>query len=292
MRGAAESIARRFGRALGWLILTLKRGDAITRRARPDWDDTYWDHWAGIGTIWLGGGLANGPLGARIRRHAAAAMADDEGHACALHMAAHPSLLPLIGAARGVPPTTAAALVFDFGQSAVKRALAFYDGGALTALHLLPSLAAPATFSVAGDLTLAQVRDLADRMVAAIADTWESVRSPGRALVPLLIASIASYATDGQPLPRQGGPYSQLHTLSANTAHWLAHQVSRRVGRPLDVALIHDGTAAARTYADARRMTHAAVIMLGTALGVGFVPTHGALRPLVHNLAVQGWRDE
>ncbi len=51
VQDAAEGIARRFGRSLGWLILTLKRGDAINRRARPDWDDTYWDHWAGIGTI-------------------------------------------------------------------------------------------------------------------------------------------------------------------------------------------------------------------------------------------------
>ncbi len=284
---AAEGIARRFGRSLGWLILTLMRGDAINRRARPDWDDTYWDHWAGIGTIWLGGGLARGPLGARIRHHAATVMAADEGHACALHLAAHPSLLPLIGAARGVPPASAAALAFDFGQSAVKRALALYEGGTLTALRPLPSLPAPATFSAGGDdLTLDGVRDLADRMVAAMADTWEGVALPDRALAPMLVASVASYTVDGQPLPRQGGPYSQMYRLSDNAARWLGRQVSQQLGRSLDVTLIHDGTTAARTYAGAEST---AVIMLGTALGVGFAPPHGSLRPVAHNLVVHGW---
>ncbi len=287
VRSAADSIARRFGRSLGLLVLTLKRGDAINRRARPDWDDTYWDHWAGIGTIWLGGGLANGSLGACIQHHAAVTITDDEEHACVLQLAAHPSLLPLIGAARGVPSGGGAALAFDFGQSAVKRALALYGGGALVALHLLPSLPAPATFSAGGDdLTFDLVRDLADRMVAVMVDTWRGVASPGRALAPLLVASIAGYSVDGQPLPRQGGPYSQLHRLSDNAAQWLAYQVSQRIGRPLDVALIHDGTAAARTYAGAG---HAAVIMMGTTLGVGFVPADGARRPVAPNLVVRGW---
>ncbi len=212
-------------------------------------------------------------------------MAADEGHACALHLAAHPSLLPLIGAARSVPPASAAALAFDFGQSAVKRALALYDGGTLTALHPLPSLPAPATFSAGGDdLTLDGVRDLADRMVAAMADAWEGVALPDRALAPVLVASVASYAADGQPLPRQGGPYSQLYRLSDNAARWLAQRVSGRTGRPLDVALVHDGTAAARAYAGT---PNAAVIMLGTALGIGFVPPDRGLRPLARGFRVR-----
>lgn len=290
VRRTADAVTRRFGRSLGALILTLKRGDAINRRARPDWDDTYWQYWAGIGAIRLGGGLANGPLGERIRHHAVALLAEDEAHACALHLAAHPSLLPLIGAARSVPSASAAALVFDFGQRSIKRALALYDGGELTALRLLPSLPAPATFSAnSDDLTIEQVRDLADRLVAVMVDTRRSVSIPASALAPLFVASIASYATDGQPLPRQGVPYAQMYRLSDNAARWLGRQVSQQLGRLLDVALIHDGTAAARTYAGAEAT---AVIMLGTALGVGFVPPHGALRPVAPNLAVGEWRGD
>jgi hypothetical protein len=50
------------------------------------------------------------------------------------------------------------------------------------------------------------------------------------------------------------------------------------------VALIHDGTAAARAYAGEMR---AAVITLGTALGVGFPPTSGGLRPIASFFAVR-----
>jgi len=287
VRRAADAIVRRFGRSLGALILTLKRGDAINRRARPDWDDTYWQYWAGIDAIWLGGGLATDPLGEGIRHHAVALLTEDEAHACALHLAAHPSLLPLIGAARSVPQAGRAALVFDVGQSAIKRALALYDGGELAALRLLPSLPAPETFCANGDdLTIEQVRDLAGRLVAVMVDTRRSVAIPDSTLAPLFVASIASYEMDGQPLPRQGVPYSQMYRLSDNAARWLGRQVSQQLGRSLDVTLIHDGTTAARTYAGAEST---AVIMLGTALGVGFAPPHGSLRPVAHNLVVHGW---
>lgn len=270
---------------MGALILTLKRGDAINREARPDWDGTYWDYWAGIDAIWLGGGVVSGELGERVRHHAVVMLAEDKAHTCALNLAAHPSFLPLIGAARSVPQADKAALVFDFGQSTIKRALALYDRGELTALRLLPPLPAPATFSTNGDLTLDQVRDLADRMAAAMGETWQGVTNPDRVVAPLLVASIASYEVDGQPLPRQGGPYSQLQRLSDNAARWLAYQVGRRVGRPLDVVLIHDGTAAARVYAGKERT---AVIMLGTALGVGFAPPATTLTPVApHLIATQ-----
>jgi len=203
----------------------------------------------------------------------------------------HPPLIPPADR-RGAHRITAsaAALVFDFGQSAIKRAFALYNGNELASLHVLPSLSAPATFSTGGDdPTLDQVRGLADQMVAVMSDTWRSVDILDRTLAAVLVASIASYTVDGQPLPRQGVSYSYLHRLSDNAARCLARQVSQRVGWSLDVALIHDGTAAARTYAGADR---AAVIMLGTALGVGFVPLREALYPIAHNLAVRPWEGD
>ena len=52
----AETIARRIGRNLGYLLLALRRGDAVNRAARDEWDDSYWAHWATIRQVWLGGG--------------------------------------------------------------------------------------------------------------------------------------------------------------------------------------------------------------------------------------------
>ena len=62
IRAAAAHVGQRFGRNLGWLLLALKRGDAINREARPDWDDSYWQYWAKATAVQLGGGLLKGRL--------------------------------------------------------------------------------------------------------------------------------------------------------------------------------------------------------------------------------------
>src|SRR5207249_4603666 len=63
MQAAAERIARTFGRRIGFLIATLKRGEAVSRALREEWDDSYWDFWSSVETICLGGGLMEAPLG-------------------------------------------------------------------------------------------------------------------------------------------------------------------------------------------------------------------------------------
>ena len=63
IRTTAEQIAREYGRYLAYLLLTLKRGDAINRNARPDWRDIHWEFWAQIEQVYVGGGLLAGHLG-------------------------------------------------------------------------------------------------------------------------------------------------------------------------------------------------------------------------------------
>jgi hypothetical protein len=283
VRGAAQALAARFGRRLGYLLATLRRGDAINRRARPDWDDTYWRHWAGICRVWIGGGLVSGHLGPHLLRQAAA-VGDGETPAYVLRLAAEPALLPLIGAARSVPVGCQTAVVCDFGQSEIKRALAVYEGTMLVALRLLPRL--PARFATPnrdGAITTGQVRQLADELVAILADTWRAAHARGPRPAPVLVTSLAAYVRDGQPLPRQGGAYATLHRLSANLGQWLSCRVSERAGHPLEVVLLHDGSAAAQVYAGEAL---AAVLLLGTALGVGFPPPRGSLRPITRHLLV------
>src|SRR5688572_23681336 len=59
VRTAAEEIASEFGRRLGYLLLTLRRGDGANQAARPEWDERHWAWWPPIRTVWLGGGLAS-----------------------------------------------------------------------------------------------------------------------------------------------------------------------------------------------------------------------------------------
>src|SRR5690348_7456731 len=71
VRAAATALAGRFGEQVGYLVLALRRGDAENRHARPDWDGSYWAHWASITTVFLGGGVVSGRLGPHVVAHAA-----------------------------------------------------------------------------------------------------------------------------------------------------------------------------------------------------------------------------
>jgi hypothetical protein len=282
---AVEAVARRFGERLGWLLAVLRRGDDAHRAARSDWDDTYWRHWAGLSTVYLGGGLVSGRLGPRLVEHAARTLAATGSTDCAIRLAPWPAHLPLIGAARVAPASSAStAVVLDFGHSFVKRASARYEDGALAALRLLPPRPARWTEIAPGtDPTADDTRRLGDFLVATVAEAWRAARNDTGGVSPTVVASLASYLRDGQPLARQGGAYAYLLGLSDNLAGWLGERVSRAVGRPLAVSLLHDGTAAASALAGEAQ---AAVITLGTSLGVGFPPASGPSRPLAPRFTV------
>jgi hypothetical protein len=268
---------------LGYLVLTLKRGDAANRRAREEWDDTYWAHWASIREIWLGGGLVSGHLGRRLRHYAQTVLAEAGTVDCALHLSSYPLALPLVGAARCFPPESQAGLVFDFGHSYIKRARAVYENGTLIALRLTSPLAVD--WTEPGADQAGQSRRWAERMVDVVADTWQATRTLGLMPAPVMVASMASYGVDSQPAAYDRGIYAQLRAISDNLGRWLSQNVSQRVGIRVEINLLHDGTAAARTYAG---MAHAAVIMLGTALGVGFPPRTDELRPISPAFQVLG----
>lgn len=284
IRSTAEAIARYFGRRLGYLLVTLKRGDHANRLARAEWNDSYWEYWANIRNVWLGGGLAGGQLGLRLPNYALQVLAESKITDCTVARSAHPSLLPLIGAARSAPSASKAAFVFDFGHSFTKRGYAFYGEDALSALRIFPAVPKAQPASLNAHSPNVQARKLADHMAATMVDTWHlrEAYELGVTPAPTLIASIACYVLDGEPAPGQGGSYGHLRLLSNNVAQWFSRQVSERLGVQVEVVFIHDGTAAARTHAGE---PNGAVIMLGTALGIGF-PPKATLRPVAPGLGI------
>jgi hypothetical protein len=284
IRDTALAIVRSVGRSLGYVLLTLRRGDAINRQARADWGASDWNHWSRMRTIWLGGGIVSGQLGPALRTHAAEILGEHGVDDLAIRLAAFPAALPLIGAARNAPAGSQAALVFDFGTSLIKRAHAGYSGGSLARLRLLAPLPGPQIAPSRGvEPSAGDVLSLADYMVSALARTWHEAAASGDTLAPELVVSLASYVRDGQPIPRQGGIYSYLHVLAPTLAAWLSDRLGERTGTSLRVSLVHDGTAAARAYAGEE---HAAVVTMGTALGVGFPPPTQTVRPLAPDWAL------
>ncbi len=125
-------------------------------------------------------------------------------------------------------------------------------------------------------------------MTAAIAQTLDEALAGGITPDADLMLSVAAYVQGGRLLG--SGLYANLNALSDDARPLLAEAVHAQTGRALRAHLIHDGTAACALYAGA---PNAAVIVVGTALGIGFPPaTDFDLRPLVpalNMLSPTGW---
>jgi hypothetical protein len=255
VRQTARAIAEDFGRRLGVVIATLKRGDEPNQRARPEWDGSYWRHWRSIRRVWLGGGLVSGALGGPICEQVLLILRQAGVHDCDVRAYARPDILPLVGAAREVMTSAGAALVADFGQTNIKAGVAMYEDGRLRRLEVLNSQP-----SVARDA------DVAESMARLLAELY-SAEATRLALGPEIGVCIASYVKDNHLYGYTRTPFWALHSDVTNLGCWLSQRISALVGRELRVRLLHDGSAAAATFAGER---HTAVVMVGTALGSGF----------------------
>jgi hypothetical protein len=283
IRAAARSIGQRLGCNLGYILLTLHRGDAVNRAARPDWMVEDWEHWAKIERLWLGGGLMSGALGELIVQSACDCLAG-YGYAGQPRVECSPyrEMMAVLGVGRYLPASTRAALCLDFGQTTIKRAGLEFEDGVMVRVRRFESLVRdvdelPTTATPGPDTG----RKVLDMMTGAIAQTLNEAIACGMTLDADLMLSVASYVRGGQLLS-SGGLYASLDALADDVRPLLADAVFAQTGRALRVHLIHDGTAACALYAG---VPNAAVIVVGTALGIGFPPaTDFDLRPLAPNL--------
>ena len=252
----AIEIARTLGDRLGWLLFVLIHNDRYTWQANPEKPPAYWTYWSGVRSVYLGGGLVRGQAGEIIAAQAQATLhrfANDPDSR--VTQAAYPQYLPLLGAARIVQAGQRAS-VLDFGGSSVKRAIAHYTNHAFSRLQIREAL--PSDFPTRAD----DARLIFERMVDILVQAYAEADSP---MIPV---SIAAYVNErGQPALAQGGIYMQLAQLTTDVPTAFSQAVSERLGTPVEVKLVHDGTAAALYYAP---IDHAAVIMMGTALGSGY----------------------
>jgi hypothetical protein len=285
IRGVANHVARTIGRYFGYVLLTLKRGDRVNRDARPEWAFRHWDHWAQIERVWLGGGLVSGNLGPHIARHARQVMQEGGVEDFVVHLSPYAAHLPLVGAARYAPPGTDSAVVLDFGGTMIKRARAVFEKDHLVELHRLPSQ--PVHWTSVGafdETTPEQAGKLVRDMAATIAKTWRRASAMGPSHpADTLAMSVAAYVQDGNPLVTQAGLYMQTNLVTQNLAAELARRVSTELNRSISIKLLHDGSAAATTYAGER---HTAVITIGTAMGIGFPGDDAGLRAISDRLQV------
>lgn len=275
----ARAIGQELGERLGWVLTALNRGTVAQRAARPEWDDAIWAHWAGIRRVVLGGGLAAQPLGDLIAQGAQARL-----RACgidALRVEASPwaEELALAGLAR---LGAGLRLLSDFGGTRLK--LGWAEDGAQGVARL--TLHAPALLG--WDALLADNEHNPEQEGAIVADAMAAYLSAALQARPeaseIVAISMAAYVHNGQPLLAQRGIYMRLAHLDRRAEDEIAARMMAQSGREVRVKLVHDGSAAALAYGGS---ANTAVLMIGTALGIGFAPEDaGALRPLAPDFRV------
>jgi hypothetical protein len=268
-RGAADDMVRRMGRNLGHLLLALHRGDASNRVARADWTDTDWDRWARVRRVWLAGGLTSGVLGDAILRHARDWLFEVGcGDAIDLRISPHRGATSLVGAARYLPHAPGYYLALDFGQTSAKRGLVGVSGSAVSELTLLAAVPSAAERPVFLDPDpVCSGRRQKAFIVDAICPTLIAAEERGVELRPDIMLCLAAYVDGGRVI----GPsdYNALMELTSDVRTLLGDALAERTGKAYRIRLVHDGTAAAAVFAG---QPDAAVIALGSALGVGFPP--------------------
>jgi predicted NBD/HSP70 family sugar kinase len=168
--------------------------------------------------------------------------------------------------------------VADFGGSRAKRGIAFYDPDhALCRLQVLPSRDIE-TLTGPG-----KTAELAAAMTSIIAETIQGA-DPGTPLARKIVCSVGAYVQDGQPVKINRGSYTWLHQISPNLREWFSQQIGAICNRVVDVEFVHDCDMAACAFAG---RPHSAVIMLGTAVGAGFVPPGDRCRPVSDRFTLQ-----
>lgn len=278
LRIAAEEIASRHARRVGYLLASILLSPQGLTDPIDAWEAAYLGFWRSqVARIVLGGGLANARLAQTLCSEISGVL-EKCGLHIQVHATAHASSLPLIGAARSLPTGEGSlAVVADFGGTHAKRGLALFNGaGSLLRLNVLPphltsSLNAPG-----------KTAQLAARMVAILAETVQAAPQT-ESFIPTILCSAAAYVEGGKPLNVARGGYYALNQLSTDLLGWFSEQGSQACRREVRIEFLHDCDAAAVALAGSEKT---AVLMLGSALGVGFVPPDANYRSLAPDLQI------
>lgn len=266
-RQMGERIAQKFGNRLGLLLLTLKTGLKENRAVREDWDVACWDCWRDLETVIFTGGLASARLGRRIKEQVQYVFDYAGVKPYNIILFDNGAYLGVMGVGQRMIDDDAASLVFDMGQTYIKRAVLKKSGGIISGINTfdsLPSRYMQIRFDDDGD-KLAVAYDLHNYLINIISSTYKEA-SESTELGSRILISIANYTYSGILNQTRGG-YAKLSALNRNYAALLEEQLSGELRKPVEVRLVHDATATALYFSD---IPDSVCITLGTGFGVGF----------------------
>ena len=259
--GGARAVAEAIADDIADILWTLRRGGGPA--VRPDWTAAQWEYWRGVDSFCLAGGLLSGRLGEIVVDRVRLACAGRGLGGARVRLAPHPGLVSLLGAARYAARRETEALVVDFGHSYIKRGALRWEAGRPYCMCSKPSpRSGPSDFPVR--------RGRAAGGCGAARPHGPGPRGLGpadRCGLPDGHRQRGKLCQDGCVVERGG--YGKLRLLGARYDRVLQDALSARLGRPVNVHLLHDGTAGAYGVQGAY-WRHEAFIGFGTSLSVGF----------------------
>lgn len=279
VRATAHDILRLFGERLAVILLCLKEGSPENRKARPDWTDEEWNYWNSLKHIILVGGLASPPLGEQLKFYVEQVFKTSGKKPYTIILGRDSTYAGLRGCTtylRPIPenPSNTVSekdslvnLIFDYGQSFIKRSYAIMEGQNVRDIVILgKTLSQHVDWDIKDPALEEQEAHALNRFFLETIDrTVREVEARGLSIHSHIILSIANYVKDGK-IANRGG-YGKLRLIAPNYADYLSSYLKEHFGRNFYFTMLHDGTAMAAGYADYK---DSVCISLGTAFGVGF----------------------
>lgn len=262
VKSIALSIGHKYGARLSQIIKTLKRPSELSKKNRNNWTEEHWNYWKTIKKVIFVGGVSIPGL-IKIFLEDIKEMLREEK--IDLEISFIEGSINLGTEALSKKVVDSEALLFDFGQTNIKRRHHLKDGEDVVFDMILPCMHSKYLFyKKQSDEELMKTAKKLDQYIqSVILKTIEETMFEG----DKILLAIANYIYQGRIYPSRGG-YAKLGLLGENYEVYLTECLSRKIGYHLDVTLIHDTTAVSYFFEEE---VNTAVISIGTAFGVSFV---------------------
>jgi hypothetical protein len=259
----SRHIAKKYGDRLAKVLSTLFSPSLKSISNRNNWDQEHWDYWKTIEHLYLVGGLTS-PILTTIFYDCIEKEFKIKG--------IEQKKVTFIEGSQNLGTQGLSTIVedgdyllFDFGQTSIKRRRHMKRHGIVVVDTVLPPVPADYLFykSSTDDELLVTAKRLDDYIIDIIEQTMKEVDYQDCNY----IISIANYVSNGTIYPNRGG-YGKLHLVANNYQSHLSNRLSDKCNNKANVTLYHDTSAMGLLF---REQPHTAVISLGTAFGVAFV---------------------
>lgn len=278
IRKIAIKITEKLGENLGYILYTLKKG-ILYYNNESNWNKEHWEYWNFIENIFIAGGLANFKF-SKIMLSCTKNILTKNNIKCNLAISMYPNILPLIGASIHINSKNKKALAFDFGQSSVKRCLAYYVNNELSNIKLIQPIQNEYKYNKNID-DISNAYKLNRFIINSIIDTFKQNYNSHMDFKNTIAISIANYVNDGKLSER--GTYGILTLIDDNYEEYISKELSKILNQEMRVIFIHDGTSSASVY---NEVPKTALLTLGTAIGVGFADQNKSFSKLSNNLLI------